>query len=231
MERHTLASHATRRLQRGTHGLTRVCGGGDRGSIRRLCPSTVETENEEEKQKAAASTFDVDATHPIDVITADRDDVIMPFRTYLNHASSVRLTPHPLAERVAQRWCVAVSLCARPAGSPSWCAAPLQERPKPPIWRCNINGLYAQTPYEFVVQALAPQGDGARSEPTALKFTLPAQVRRCCQCCTAVPQARRRSRSLRHPLSLAWRAVATCSARTRSSLRRCWTRRRPTRWW
>ena len=52
-----------------------------------------------------------------------------------------------------------------------------QERPQPPIWRCNINGLYAQTPYEFVVQALTERGDGARSEPTPLKFTLPAQVR------------------------------------------------------
>ena len=60
----------------------------------RLCPSTVEKENEEEKQKAAASQFDVDASHPIDVITANRDDVILPFRTYLNHASSVR-RPQP----------------------------------------------------------------------------------------------------------------------------------------
>ena len=57
----------------------------------RLCPSTVEQETAAEEQKAAPSRFDVDQDHPIELIGANHDMVILPFRTYLNHASSVRL--------------------------------------------------------------------------------------------------------------------------------------------
>ena len=36
----------------------------------------------------------------------------------------------------------------------------------PPTLQAVIVGLYAQTPYEFVVQALSTEGDGARSKKT-----------------------------------------------------------------